>query len=58
MLFGLVVMPAAIDMAAPTLEKYHICTPATQILIGVVASFFAVELFSAGIKFVNTKATK
>ena len=54
--FGLVVMPAAIDMAAPTLNKYGVCTPATEILVGVVASFFAVELFSAGLKFVNRKA--
>jgi len=55
-LFGLVVMPAAIDMSTPTLQKYGICTPATEILVGVVASFFAVELFSIGLKFISRKA--
>lgn len=44
MLFGLLAMPAAIDIADPYLLKYNITAPSVKILIGAIVAFYAVEL--------------
>jgi len=55
--FGLVVMPAAIDMAGPLMKHWGlVATPSTIVLIGAVASFSAVEIFSLGLNFLKRKA--
>lgn len=54
-LFGLVVMPAAIDAAGPQLAKWGICTPSVKILIGSVAAFGSVELFGIALRFLHRK---
>ena len=53
-LFGLVVMPAAIDAAGPKLAQYSIDTPATEIAVGTLLSFVAVEIIETGTKAVKS----
>jgi len=56
MLFGLVVMPAAIDAAGPQLLKWGICTPSVKILIGSISAFVAVELVGIGLNFLRNRS--
>ena len=56
MLFGLVVMPAAIDAAGPQLAKWGVCTPSVKILVGSISAFGAVEIFGIGLKFLKTRS--
>ena len=55
--FGLLAMPASMDLASPVLVKHGIDTPAINMLIGGVAAFVIVELVRIGLKYLNTKAT-
>ncbi len=58
MLFGLVVMPAAIDGSEPFLSKWGISTPSVKILVGAISAFAAVEIFSIALEFLRSKATR
>jgi len=55
-LFGLVIMPAAIDASGPFLERYGVGSPSVKILVGAVAAFSAVELFALGMRFLRGRA--
>jgi len=56
-LFGLVVMPAAIDASGPLLSRYGVDTPSVKILVGSVAAFAAVEFFSIGMTWIKGRAS-